>query len=92
MGRLRQDLAEMFHEQVEYRELLYRMTVRDLLVRYKQAVMGFGWAVFMPLVSSGLHSDSPGGARRDGRAVSGVAYRACCSGTSLPLVRFATSR
>jgi lipopolysaccharide transport system permease protein len=36
----------------EYRELLYQMTVRDLLLRYKQTVMGFGWAIFMPLVNT----------------------------------------
>ena len=46
----------MLREQVEYRELLYRMTARDLLVRYKQSVMGFGWAVFMPLVNTLLFS------------------------------------
>lgn len=42
----------MFAEQIEYRELLLRMTARDLIVRYKQAVMGFGWAVFMPIVNT----------------------------------------
>lgn len=31
-----------------YRELLYQLTLRDIRIRYKQAVMGFGWAVFMP--------------------------------------------
>ena len=49
------DLREMFAEQVEYRELLYQMTLRDLL-RYKQTVMGFGWAVFMPLVNTRVFS------------------------------------
>jgi hypothetical protein len=37
-------LAEMISEQWEFRELLVRMTARDLLLRYKQTVMGFGWA------------------------------------------------
>lgn len=46
----------MVREQVEYRELLYQMTLRDLLLRYKQTVMGFGWAVFMPLVNTVLFS------------------------------------
>jgi ABC-type polysaccharide/polyol phosphate export permease len=50
------DFREMVREQIEYRELLYRMTARDLLVRYKQSVMGFGWAVFMPLVNTVLFS------------------------------------
>lgn len=42
----------MVREQVEYRELLLSMTRRDLLLRYKQTVMGFAWAVFMPLVNT----------------------------------------
>lgn len=50
------DIREMLWEQVEYRELLYRMTVRDLLLRYKQTVMGFGWAVFMPVINTALFS------------------------------------
>jgi lipopolysaccharide transport system permease protein len=50
------ELREMIAEQVEYRELLYQMTLRDLLLRYKQSVMGFGWAVFMPLVNTAIFS------------------------------------
>jgi len=46
----------MVSELWEYRELLYQMTLRDLLIRYKQTVMGFGWAVFMPLVNTVLFS------------------------------------
>ncbi len=46
----------MVSEVGEYRELLYQMTLRDLLVRYKQSIMGFGWAVFMPLVNTVLFS------------------------------------
>jgi lipopolysaccharide transport system permease protein len=50
------DLKEMVHEQFEFRELLVQMTVRDLLLRYKQTVMGFGWAIFMPLVNTAVFS------------------------------------
>jgi lipopolysaccharide transport system permease protein len=46
----------MLREQYAYRELLVRMTARDLLVRYKQAVMGFGWAIFMPLLNTAMFS------------------------------------
>lgn len=46
----------MVAEQAEYRELLYQLTVRDLKLRYKQTVMGFGWAVFMPLLNTALFS------------------------------------
>ena len=48
------DLREMVREQYDFRELLYQMTRRDLLLRYKQAVMGFGWAIFMPLVNTAV--------------------------------------
>ena len=50
------DLKEIVTEQYEFRELLYQMTRRDLLLRYKQAVMGFGWAIFMPLVNTVVFS------------------------------------
>ncbi len=55
-GRLAGDLKEMAREQFEFRELLYQMTRRDLLLRYKQTVMGFGWAIFMPLVNTAVFS------------------------------------
>jgi lipopolysaccharide transport system permease protein len=50
------DLKEIVREQYDFRELLYQMTRRDLLLRYKQAIMGFGWAVFMPLVNTAVFS------------------------------------
>ena len=48
---VRTDVAEMLHEQVEYRELLYQMTRRDLLLRYKQTIMGIAWSVVRPLLT-----------------------------------------
>jgi ABC-type polysaccharide/polyol phosphate export permease len=51
-----QDCQEMVTEQFTYRELLFQMTKRDLLLRYKQTVMGFAWAVFMPLVNTAVFS------------------------------------
>ena len=56
LGRLAGDLKEIVGEPYEFRELLYQMTRRDLLIRYKQAVMGFGWAVFMPLMNTAVFS------------------------------------
>ena len=47
-------IREIFAEQWQYRELLRRMTMRDLLLRYKQTVMGLGWAVFMPLINTAI--------------------------------------
>jgi len=35
----------------EYRELVYFMVWRDVKVRYKQTVLGVGWAVLQPLAS-----------------------------------------
>ena len=34
-----------------YRELLYFLTWRDILVRYKQAVLGVAWAVLQPVLT-----------------------------------------
>lgn len=41
---------EMVAELIQYRGLLWQMILRDLRIRYKQAAMGFGWALFMPLM------------------------------------------
>lgn len=41
------DLRELW----AYRELLYFLTWRDVLVRYKQAVLGVAWAVLQPLLT-----------------------------------------
>jgi lipopolysaccharide transport system permease protein len=35
----------------EYRELLYFLVWRDIKVRYKQTLLGAGWAIFQPLIS-----------------------------------------
>ena len=55
-GSLRTYISEMLHELIDFRELLVRMTVRDLLLRYKQTVMGFGWAIFMPAAEHAVFS------------------------------------
>lgn len=55
-SRLVNDFKEIAGEQYEFRELLYQMTRRDLLLRYKQTIMGFGWAIFMPLVNTAVFS------------------------------------
>ncbi len=49
-------IREIVGEQLEYRELLGQIVKRDLALRYKQTVMGFGWAVFMPLVNTAVFS------------------------------------
>src|SRR5580658_759196 len=35
-----------------YRELFYFLAWRDILVRYKQTVVGIGWAVIRPLLTT----------------------------------------
>ncbi len=49
-------IREIVAEQIEFRELLYQLTLRDLLLRYKQTAMGAAWAVFMPLVNTAVFS------------------------------------
>jgi lipopolysaccharide transport system permease protein len=56
MRQLLADVQEMVGEQVRYRGLLAEMTKRDLLLRYKQTVMGFGWAILMPLLNTAVFS------------------------------------
>lgn len=56
LRRLRRELAEMLSEQSEYRGLLWQITMRDLLIRYRQTAMGVGWAIFMPLVNTAVFS------------------------------------
>lgn len=46
----------MLHEQVEYVDLLVTISRRDLMLRYKQTVMGVGWAVFMPVLNTIMFS------------------------------------
>jgi lipopolysaccharide transport system permease protein len=50
------DLKGATVEVWQHRELLEQLTRRDIKLRYKQAAMGFAWAVFMPclIVISGL--------------------------------------
>ena len=44
-------MIQMLKEMIEYRDLTMMLTLRDLRVRYKQAAMGFLWAIFMPIVA-----------------------------------------
>jgi lipopolysaccharide transport system permease protein len=41
------------HDLVRYRELLFQFVRRDISLRYRQAIMGFGWAVLLPLLTMG---------------------------------------
>jgi lipopolysaccharide transport system permease protein len=43
-------MKEELRELYRYRELLYTIACRDIKVRYKQSVMGFLWAILMPIL------------------------------------------
>ena len=79
------DLREIVSNVRQYHELLFELTRRDIRIRYKQALMGFGWAIFMPILvvlsgvlvrfamsqvsGGGLHSNEVAGI-----AIKGVAW------------------
>ncbi|MDO4550095.1 MAG: ABC transporter permease [Planctomycetia bacterium] len=48
--------VEMVMEVFHARELLFQLILRDIRIRYKQAALGFAWAIFMPLliIASGV--------------------------------------
>ena len=55
-GSFWRDFREVVTDLWNFRELLAQLTRRDIKIRYKQAVMGFAWALFMPVlvVAAGL--------------------------------------
>jgi ABC-type polysaccharide/polyol phosphate export permease len=44
------DFRDAATELWRFREMLYQLTLRDVRIRYKQAALGFGWALFMPTI------------------------------------------
>jgi lipopolysaccharide transport system permease protein len=44
------DLRDVARELYESRELLHQLILRDIRIRYKQATLGFAWALLMPTV------------------------------------------
>ena len=76
-------IAEAVRELSQSRELLYQLTLRDIRIRYKQAVMGFGWAVLMPvmIVGAGLIVRlvlSSTGVKLGDSGVAGMAAKGVC--------------
>jgi len=47
-------MGEMFSELVRYRGLLAMLAWRDIRVRYKQSLLGIGWAFIMPLMQTAV--------------------------------------
>jgi ABC-type polysaccharide/polyol phosphate export permease len=51
--RRRQSVASIIAEVWDARDLVMQFVVRDITIRYTQAVMGFAWALLMPLLIVG---------------------------------------
>jgi lipopolysaccharide transport system permease protein len=49
-------VIEHIRELIKYKELLFIISWRDIKIKYKQSVMGFMWAIFMPImiISAGI--------------------------------------
>src|SRR5216683_1585256 len=43
---------QYWHDLWRYRELFYFLAWRDILVRYKQTVIGIAWALIRPLLTT----------------------------------------
>lgn len=43
-----------FKELYQFRELFFVLAWRDVTVRYKQTILGISWAVFQPLLTTGI--------------------------------------
>ena len=81
----RLDVPELWH----YRELLWTLVWRDVVVRYKQTFLGVAWAILVPaftalvyIVVFGKFADFPDG---------GLPYPALVIGGVLPMQYFASS-
>src|SRR5215212_9500134 len=45
------DVRELWH----YRELMFRLVWRDIVVRYKQTFLGVLWSVIVPAMTTGVY-------------------------------------
>lgn len=84
-------------ELLRHRDLLWMLTWRDVRVRYKQTVMGFLWAVFMPflIVFAGLFVKKAfsllSGKPIEVQEIASVATKALPWAFFVAAIRFATS-
>jgi ABC-type polysaccharide/polyol phosphate export permease len=89
-------LREMVRELVSSRDLLWQMTLRDLRIRYKQALLGVAWALLLPtlIVAAGfvvkLAMAQMAGLPLEGRQFASVAIKAVPWGLFVGAVGFAT--
>lgn len=91
------DLREVVDDLLRYRNLLFQLTLRDIRIRYKQAVIGFGWGLFMPclIILSGVLVRAAmaqvSGTALDTAAVAGIATKALPWGFFVGAISFATA-
>jgi ABC-type polysaccharide/polyol phosphate export permease len=91
------DLGEIVRDFGQYRNLLYQLTLRDIRIRYKQAVMGFGWALFIPglVLLSGvlvrLAMAQVSGKPMEGNSIAGIAVKAVPWSFFVGAIGFATA-
>ena len=91
------DLREIVQDIRRSRSLIFQLTLRDLRVRYKQAFMGFAWALITPIlvVCAGLLVRGAvlqvGGGHLDGAATMGIAIKALAWAFVAGAVSFATT-
>jgi ABC-type polysaccharide/polyol phosphate export permease len=91
-----QTAREMLAELRGGRDLLWQMTLRDLRIRYKQAVFGVAWALLMPclIVAAGFvvkyAMAQTAGTTLEARQVAAVALKAVPWGLFVGAVGFAT--
>ena len=79
--------ASSFGEVWAYRELLYFLTWKELKVRYKQTVLGAGWAVLQPVLTMAVFSVFFG--RLGGLPSDGLPYPVFTYAALLPWMLFA---
>lgn len=90
------DLADVGRDLWQFRELLTQLAKRDIKIRYKQAVMGFAWALFMPMmvVLAGLvvrlAVASVGGGSIDRADAGGLIVKGLCWSFFVGSIGFAT--
>jgi lipopolysaccharide transport system permease protein len=90
------DLRHIVTDVWQFRELLGQLARRDIKIRYKQAVMGFAWALFMPIliVLAGLVVRTAlatvGGVAFDRAAMGALAIKGICWSFFVGTIGFAT--
>jgi len=93
VSSLREAAGEIWNS----RELLFQLALRDILIRYKQAVMGFAWAILMPILVVGaglivrLVLVKTTGASMDSRGLGAMAAKGVCWSFFAGALGFATS-